>query len=101
MNENKIKMFLTAKTINNDRKGHKKDVKGAFSPTPAAQFEMPNWYGEMFVSIKELVANGRRQVMFTANVQMSMICSAFVKSSQMKKLCNGALHNYHGDTTFA
>jgi hypothetical protein len=31
---------------------------------------MPDWYGEMLVSIKELVANGRRQVMFTANVQM-------------------------------
>ena len=45
---------------NNDRKGRTKDVKGAFSPTPAAQFEMPDWYGEMLVSIKELVANGRR-----------------------------------------
>ena len=58
---------------NNDRKGRTKDVKGAFFPTPAAQFEMPDWYGEMLVSIKELVANGRRQVMFTANVQMSMM----------------------------
>ena len=55
---------------NNDRKGRTKDVKDAFFPTPAAQFEMPDWYGEMLVSIKELVANGRRQVMFTANVQM-------------------------------
>ena len=58
---------------NNDRKGRTKDVKGVFFPTPAAQFEMPDWYGEMLVSIKELVANGRRQVMFTANVQMSMM----------------------------
>ena len=58
---------------NNDRKGRTKDVKGVFFPTPATQFEMPDWYGEMLVSIKELVANGRRQVMFTANVQMSMM----------------------------
>ena len=58
---------------NNDRKGRTRDVKGAFFPTPAAQFEMPDWYGEMLVSIKDLVANGRRQVMFTANVQMSMM----------------------------
>jgi len=108
---------------------------------------MPDWYGEMLVSIKELVANGRRQVMFTANVQMSMMyyrigqiilqrqdnegwgskvvdrlsadlknafpemhgfsprnlkyMRAFVKFGQMKKLCNGALHNYRGDTTSA
>ncbi len=58
---------------NNDRNGRTKDVKGAFFPTPAAQFEMPDWYGDMLVSIKELVTNGRRQVMFTANVQMSMM----------------------------
>ena len=84
---------------NNDRKGRTIDVKGAFFPTPAAQFEMLDWYGKMLVGIKELVANGRRRVMFTANDQMSMICSAFVKSGQMKKLCNGALHNYRGDIT--
>ena len=58
---------------NNDRNGRTKDVKGAFFPTPAALFEMPDWYGDMLVSIKELVTNGRRQVMFTANVQMSMM----------------------------
>ena len=40
---------------NNDRKGRTKDVKDAFFPTPAAQFEMPDWYGEMLVSIKDLL----------------------------------------------
>ena len=34
---------------------------------------MPVWYGEMLNNIKLLVANGRRQIMWTANVQMSMM----------------------------
>ena len=34
---------------------------------------MPDWYGDMLGSIKELIANGRSQVMWTANVQMSMM----------------------------
>ena len=58
---------------NNDRKGRAKDVRGAFFPTPAALSDMPDWYADMLGSIKELIANGRRQVMWTANVQMSMM----------------------------
>ena len=58
---------------NNDRKGRAKDVRGAFFPTPVAPSDMPDWYGDMLGSIKELIANGRRQVMWTANVQMSMM----------------------------
>lgn len=58
---------------NNGRKGRAKDVKGAFFPAPVAPLEMPDWYGDMLGNIKELIANGRRQVMWTANVQMSMM----------------------------
>ena len=58
---------------NNDRKGRAKDVRGAFFPTPVAPSDMPDWYGDMLGSIKELIANGRSQVMWTANVQMSMM----------------------------
>ena len=34
---------------------------------------MPRWYGELFDTIKNLVTEGRRQVMWTANKQMSMM----------------------------
>ena len=58
---------------NKGRKGRAEEVKGAFFPTPPAPTDMPRWYGEMLDNIKSLVANGRRQVMWTANVQMSMM----------------------------
>ena len=58
---------------NKGRKGRTEEVKGAFFPTPPTSTDMPGWYGEMLDNIKSLVANGRRQVMWTANVQMSMM----------------------------
>lgn len=58
---------------NKERKGRAEEVKGAFFPTPPAPTDMPVWYGEMLNNIKLLVANGRRQIMWTANVQMSMM----------------------------
>lgn len=64
---------MTKKSNNTDRKGRMDEVNGIFFPTPPAEFNMPKWYEEMLGSIKQVVANGRRQVMWTANVQMSMM----------------------------
>lgn len=47
--------------------------KGVVFPAPPALSTMPTWYGEMFEHISRLVVEGRRQVMWTANVQMSMM----------------------------
>jgi len=57
----------------NDRKVRAYNKKGVVFPTPLAASTMPEWYGEMFNNISQLVAEGRRQVMWTANVQMSMM----------------------------
>lgn len=59
---------MTKNSDNADRKGRTDEVKGIFFPTPPAEFNMPKWYEEMLGSIKQIVANGRRQVMWTANV---------------------------------
>ena len=64
---------MTKNSDNTDRKGRTDEVKGIFFPTPPAEFNMPKWYEEMLGNIKQVVANGRRQVMWTANVQMSMM----------------------------
>lgn len=69
MKNQKTKMDME----NKERKGRAEEVKGAFFPTPPAPTDMPVWYGEMLNNIKLLVANGRRQIMWTANVQMSMM----------------------------
>ena len=58
---------------NNERLGRTKEINTAFFPTPPASSDMPTWYSEMFNDIKALVSEGRRQVMWTANVQMSMM----------------------------
>lgn len=57
----------------NDRKVRAANEKGVVFPAPPASSSMPDWYGEMFNNISQLVAEGRRRVMWTANVQMSMM----------------------------
>ena len=64
---------MTKNSDNTDRKGRVDEVNGIFFPTPPVESSMPKWYEEMLGSIKQIVANGRRQVMWTANVQMSMM----------------------------
>ena len=58
---------------NRGRKGRAEEYRGAFFPIAPNGEEMPSWYSEMLNGIKELVSEGRRNVMFTANVQMSMM----------------------------
>jgi hypothetical protein len=55
------------------RRGRAEEVRGAYFPTAEPMSEMPEWYGNMLGKVKELIANGRRRVMWTANVQMSMM----------------------------
>lgn len=57
----------------NGRKVRASNKKGVIFPAPPAASTMPEWYGEMLNNISQLVAEGRRQVMWTANVQMSMM----------------------------
>ena len=57
----------------NSRKTRAQNEKGVIFPAPPASFTMPDWYGEMLDNIRRLVADGRRKVMWTANVQMSMM----------------------------
>ncbi len=64
---------MTKKLADRDRLLRASNEKGVFFPTPPASSDMPEWYVEMFDNIKQLVAEGRRQVMWTANVQMSMM----------------------------
>ncbi len=42
-------------------------------PTPPALSEMPEWYGDFFSSVKTLIADCRRQMIWTANQQMMMM----------------------------
>ena len=55
------------------RLGRHDDIKDPFFPVPPTSVEMPSWYGDLLNSIKQLVASGRRQVMWSANFQMSMM----------------------------
>lgn len=57
----------------NNRNLRAYNEKGVVFPAPPSSLVMPGWYGEMFEHIKLLVAEGRRHVMWTANVQMSMM----------------------------
>ena len=54
----------------NSRKARAYNEKGVFFPAPPALSTMPEWYGEMLENISRLVADGRRKVIWTANVQM-------------------------------
>lgn len=58
---------------NRGRKGRTEEYRGAFFPVAPNEDEMPSWYHEMLNGIKDLVFEGRRKIMFTANVQMSMM----------------------------
>jgi len=60
-------------STDNGRKVRASNKKGVIFPAPPASSSMPEWYGEMLNNISQLVAEGRRQVMWTANVQMSMM----------------------------
>ncbi len=42
-------------------------------PTPPAPSNMPEWYSNFFADIKEVIANSRRQIIWTANQQMMMM----------------------------
>lgn len=57
----------------NSRKTRVQNEKGVIFPAPPASSTLPDWYGEMLDNIRRLVADGRRKVMWTANVQMSMM----------------------------
>ncbi len=48
-------------------------VEDVIYPTPPARSEMPEWYGEFFNSIKELIADSRWQMIWSANQQMMMM----------------------------
>ena len=56
-----------------DRKGMKSNTDEVFIPVPPIRYELPEWYGNLFKQIKELVANERRRVMWEANRRMSMM----------------------------
>lgn len=58
---------------NKGRKGRTPEVRGAFLPVPPSSLGLPNWYSDLFDGVKELISNSRRQVMWTANIQMSMM----------------------------
>ena len=60
-------------TTDESRNARAYNEKGVFFSAPPASSVMPGWYGEMLDNIKRLVAEGRRQVMWTANVQMSVM----------------------------
>ena len=64
---------MSKKLADRDRLLRASNEKGVVFPTPPASSAMPEWYAEMLDNIKQLVAEGRRQVMWTANVQMSMM----------------------------
>ena len=55
------------------RKIRAANEKGVVFPVPPEISSMPKWYGEMLDNIRQLVTEGRRQVMWTANIQMSMM----------------------------
>lgn len=55
-------------STDNGRKVRASNKKGVIFPAPPASSSMPEWYGEMLNNISQLVAEGRRQVMWTANV---------------------------------
>lgn len=64
---------MSKKLADRDRLLRASNEKGVVFPTPPASSAMPEWYAEMLDNIKQLVAEGRRLVMWTANVQMSMM----------------------------
>ena len=64
---------MSKKLADRDRLLRASNEKGVVFPTPPASSAMPEWYAGMLDNIKQLVAEGRRQVMWTANVQMSMM----------------------------
>lgn len=66
-------MAKRTENTENSRKTRAQNEKGVIFPAPPASSTMPDWYGEMLENIRRLVADGRRKVMWTANVQMSMM----------------------------
>lgn len=58
---------------NQERLEGKKVALGSPFPITPSSAEMPMWYRDLLNSIKQLVTTGRRQVMWSANVQMSMM----------------------------
>lgn len=58
---------------NTYRKSRTEECDGAFFPVPPTDAELPDWYGKMLENIKSLVSDGRRQVIWTANVQMMIM----------------------------
>lgn len=66
-------MAKRTENTENSRKTRAQNEKGVIFPAPPASSTMPDWYGEMLDNIRRLVADGRRKVMWTANVQMSMM----------------------------
>lgn len=87
--ENVKRIAMTEKNMNNnnDRNGRAKDVKGAFFPTPVAPSDMPDWYGDWLAALHGFSPRNLNT------------CDDLLRSGQMRQLCNGALHNYRGDTT--
>ena len=51
----------------------KSNTDEVYIPVPPIRYELPEWYGNLFKQIKELVANERRRVMWEANRRMSMM----------------------------
>lgn len=66
-------MAKRTENTENSRKTRAQNEKGVIFPAPPASSTLPDWYGEMLDNIRRLVADGRRKVMWTANVQMSMM----------------------------
>ena len=66
-------MSKRTENTENSRKTRAQNEKGVIFPAPPASSTLPDWYGEMLDNIRRLVADGRRKVMWTANVQMSMM----------------------------
>ena len=59
---------------NDKREGRlDKEVKGVFFPTPVASLQLPNWYDDFFSEIRNTIAASRQNIMWTANVQMTMM----------------------------
>ena len=64
---------MEEKNDNAERLGRLMEVDGIFFPIGQPDASLPQWYAELFQSIKEEVNQARRKVMWTANIQMSMM----------------------------
>lgn len=71
------------------RKGRASKQEEAFFPVPPAENNLPEWYAETLSTLKELVANSRRQIMWTANAQMTMMYYQIGKQILQRQKADG------------